>query len=541
MTNNSNQKKDFRFWLLEGWSAKDPEYARECFQKAIELTPSDQSSLEVQAWLSKVLSQRGALPEPSAAVNGYFTDAAAAAEVERSRGLGFIAFIYLILIAIAEVLSVLLPLTSYGLTFHGLLLAALLMHSAFTPTRQEQRLYLTLSFAPLIRLVSLTLPLQNVPTMYWYFIIGVPLFMAFFLVIRYAGFTQRHIGLTWRKWFLQLLFGLLGIGLGYLEYLILAPQPMAASFSWQQLWVPALILFIFTGLLEELIFRGLMQAAFTSALGVFWGLVYVSLIFAILHIGYQSLLDVLFVFAVAIIFGVFTRLTGSILGVTIAHGLTNIFLFLVFPFFIGNPGQPLWSGSDLSLVSPPPVSSPTPFMALSAVPTASPSAAVKTRVSPTALPSQVPAVSPSSSPAPVSLTIDDGESGFLRTGGSWWQTPQGFQGDLIWSFSVKQDPDTLIVWSLSLPRCGRYAVQVFIPADFGTSRSVDYRVSHRDGQAQVVLDQNQHQGVWADLGEFWFDVDQAASVAVSNATGEEDGAAMVVFDAARWTLVDICQ
>jgi len=152
-----------------------------------------------------------------------------------------------------------------------------------------------------------------------------------------------------------------------------------------------------------------------------------------------------------------------------------------------------------------------------------------------------PSPARSVSPAPRSYTIDDGESGFVRVGGSWWQTPQGFQGDLLWAYSVKQDPSALISWGLSLPRCGRYAVQVFIPADFGTSTSVEYTVTHRDGQARIILDQNVHQGAWADLGEFWFDAGQVASASVTNATGEQDGASMVVFDAARWSLVDICK
>ena len=57
------------------------------------------------------------------------------------------------------------------------------------------------------------------------------------------------------------------------------------------------------------------------------------MLFAIMHMGFHSVLDVLFVFGVAMFFGWVVKKTGSLLGVTLAHGLTNIMLFLVFPFF----------------------------------------------------------------------------------------------------------------------------------------------------------------------------------------------------------------
>ena len=37
---------------------------------------------------------------------------------------------------------------------------------------------------------------------------------------------------------------------------------------------------------------------------------------------------------VALLFGFFVARTGSILGVTLSHGLTNIMLFLVIPFVV---------------------------------------------------------------------------------------------------------------------------------------------------------------------------------------------------------------
>jgi len=121
--------------------------------------------------------------------------------------------------------------------------------------------------------------------------------------------------------------------IGYLEYLILKPEPLIKTFTWAHWLGAALILLISTGFLEELIFRQMMQKTAVKRLGKLFGIVYVAAIFAVLHIGYSSFTDVLFVFAVGLFFGWAVDKTGSIVGVTLAHGLANITLFLIFPIW----------------------------------------------------------------------------------------------------------------------------------------------------------------------------------------------------------------
>jgi len=93
-----------------------------------------------------------------------------------------------------------------------------------------------------------------------------------------------------------------------------------------------LILLLGTGFVEEFIFRGVLQRSAVEAFGG-WGVIYVSLLFAILHIGFLSWIDVVFVFVIALFFGWVVKKTGSLLGVTLSHGITNIVLYLVVPFF----------------------------------------------------------------------------------------------------------------------------------------------------------------------------------------------------------------
>jgi hypothetical protein len=240
---------------------------------------------------------------------------------------------YLQALAMAEGLTTLRdPLV--GMAAHGIILVALLIHGSRTDNLRDRRILLGLALAPLIRLLSLSLPLAGRPLLQWYFYIGGIVYVATLITARLFGLGGYRLGMTLKKWPAQALIGLMGVGLGFVEYLILKPEPLVPSLNLPALIVPALVLTIFTGLLEELIFRGLIQQVAIASFGRF-GVNFSAILFAILHIGYGSLADFIFVYLVALLFGLIVLRTDSIVGVTIAHSLNNVFLLLVFPLFLG--------------------------------------------------------------------------------------------------------------------------------------------------------------------------------------------------------------
>ena len=237
---------------------------------------------------------------------------------------------YLALLTAAEALTALVD-PRAGLVLHSVMLTSALLLSARFWDGPEHRFWMAVGLAPLIRLLSLALPLGPIPMMYWYLIISVPLFVAVFVVRRVARLSWDQVGLHGRGLPGQLLLVSLGLPLGILEYRILRPPPLISGWNVGEFLPAALILLVSTGLVEELIFRGVMQKAALEALGQ-WGVVYVAAVFAVLHLGHRSLTDVLFVFGVALLFGGFVQRTRSIVGVSLTHGLINIWLFLVAPF-----------------------------------------------------------------------------------------------------------------------------------------------------------------------------------------------------------------
>jgi membrane protease YdiL (CAAX protease family) len=246
--------------------------------------------------------------------------------------------IYLFLIVLAEAITSLLSPT-YGLFMHSMLLVSLLGLSAlWQKNSQSSNLFLCFSIAPLIRVFSLSLPLGYFPSYTWYLVAGIPMLAAAVTVVNLQGLVAKDIGLTFKKPLIQLAITFTGIPLGIIEYCILKPAPVTAGFTMMGVVLLAIGFIVATGFVEELVFRGVFQNNAVKAFGPKIGVLMVSIVFAALHIGWLQLLDVVFVFAVGLFFGVLALKTGSIAGVSLAHGLTNVFLFVVMPsYFLLTP------------------------------------------------------------------------------------------------------------------------------------------------------------------------------------------------------------
>ena len=239
---------------------------------------------------------------------------------------------YVAAIVTAEILTALVD-PRWGVGLHVAILWALLVHFSWAEKRSEAKLLLALCLAPLTRVFSLGMPLENVDLVYWFLIVGAPMIVAALVAARTLGLTRYDIGLTVRAVPVQLLVAAAGVGMGVAEYFILKPEALIDELTWQQAWLPALILLVATGFGEELVFRGVMQSASTEALGKA-AVFHVAIVFAALHVGYKSAADVAFVFLVALFFGWVVARTGSLLGVSLSHGIANVVLYIIVPFTV---------------------------------------------------------------------------------------------------------------------------------------------------------------------------------------------------------------
>ncbi|NQT72260.1 MAG: CPBP family intramembrane metalloprotease [Chloroflexi bacterium] len=243
-----------------------------------------------------------------------------------------VALIYLAAITIAELITA-IGSTTAGMVCHAILLFSLVLNSSMLSQSSSQKLYLALALAPLIRIVSLAMPMEEIREIYQYLFTSALLFLAVIVVIRILNLRRPALSLNVGKLPVQLLVALTGVGFGVAEYCILEPEPLIDALTWQEILVPTLIFVVAVGFVEELAFRGVIQHCSTELMGR-WGWVYVAVLFAVLHIGYESVAHWFFILGVGLFFGWVVKKTGSLLGVTLSHGLANIGLFLVVPHVI---------------------------------------------------------------------------------------------------------------------------------------------------------------------------------------------------------------
>jgi uncharacterized protein len=235
---------------------------------------------------------------------------------------------YLVAFAGAELVTYYVTPMS-GVILHFVILLGLVIHSTLARDQSRKGLWLTLGLVPLIRITGLVIPVPEILEIYWYIIIAIPVFVCVLFIMRNLNYSLDDIGINDKQILVQVIVAAFGLGLGIIEYFIMKPVALINELNVQLVILPALILLVATGFVEELVFRGVIQRA-ARVLGS-WGWVYVTIIYTVLQIGTGSVTQVAFVFLVSLFFGWIVNRTGSIIGVSISHGLLNIGLYLIFP------------------------------------------------------------------------------------------------------------------------------------------------------------------------------------------------------------------
>jgi len=147
------------------------------------------------------------------------------------------AIIYLLAITTAEVVTVTVQ-PVWGIVGHIIVLVVVIVHAALASEHRFRQLILSLALVPLVRIISLSMPLANIPQIWWYPIIYAPLMAAAVVVIRILGYSRGDVGLNFKLFPIQLVVALSGFVFGVAEYFILAPQPLIAKLTWWELWLP---------------------------------------------------------------------------------------------------------------------------------------------------------------------------------------------------------------------------------------------------------------------------------------------------------------
>jgi membrane protease YdiL (CAAX protease family) len=243
-------------------------------------------------------------------------------------------WVYLCALGVAETISDLWH-AVVGIWLHVLLAAVLLARGARSWDQPDGRFYLTISVMPFVRILNFSISPHFLEGVWYYVAAEAPVLLGVISATRVLELPRSELGLV-RPRSLLLSAAVLagGVAAGWLERFIIRPPALVPSAGLTDILLPALLLILFTGFTEEVLFRGLIQQEVVRRLGVVPGVMFTTAGWALLHIGWHSLLDVFFVFSVGLIWGAVRQWNGSTIDLGIAHGLANVMLFLVLPYVL---------------------------------------------------------------------------------------------------------------------------------------------------------------------------------------------------------------
>lgn len=260
----------------------------------------------------------------------------------RNAGGGF--WLYLPLFAALELATAQYG-ASLGIVLYVGLLIGLSLHSSLARQESAARLALALTLLPLTRLLMLVLPLLALPPLLGYLVVLVGSVLACAVVLLQLNLRWDTVGLVLRVPVLHLLMLSSVPGLAALHFAFAAPVAfvigeLLASPPTAPLALLALggLLFI-GGVLEEVILRGVVQAVALPLMGR-RALIFGALAGAMLHVGSSPSSALLLIVLVGGLFAHISYHAGSVLGVALLRGSTNVLYLLGLPALLGPPDSP---------------------------------------------------------------------------------------------------------------------------------------------------------------------------------------------------------
>lgn len=233
---------------------------------------------------------------------------------------------------LAEIVLLLVLLGHAGLTAPSPSFGA--VNEDLEDRRDLSRALGVLALLPLLRILSWTIPIPQLNVTVWYGAVGVPVLVS----IGSAAYALRMSPGTWglqlgeRRW-AQIVIPVAGIVFGYLGFILFQPAALVAKHNLKFAVASGIVLFLCSGVAEELLFRGLLQAVLTELLGEA-GLLVSTGLFGVMLLGSGSPGFITYMIAVGLLFSLAVRVTRSVIGVSIARGLMTAGMLVLFPLVL---------------------------------------------------------------------------------------------------------------------------------------------------------------------------------------------------------------
>ena len=236
---------------------------------------------------------------------------------------------------ISELLSALTTAIS-GAMLDAVLIPAALAQFTRAEAAPYRRLLPVLALVALIRTLSIAAVVPRLPQITWYALVGIPLLLGAALTIRLIDEPLEQLHLRIDQPALDASLAGLGVPLGLVGFFLLRPQPPISHPGLLGLIAEEVILLVTAAFVEELIFRGLLQAVVIETYGrQRLGVAYSAGVSAILYLGSGSIPYTIGVAGLGLLLGAVLLRGASLWGVTACHGIALVGMATLWPALFG--------------------------------------------------------------------------------------------------------------------------------------------------------------------------------------------------------------
>ncbi|AKB76631.1 CAAX amino terminal protease family protein [Methanosarcina horonobensis HB-1 = JCM 15518] len=215
---------------------------------------------------------------------------------------------------------------------YTLLLIILSVSIIVSKKMEIRKLHQAFILLPILRLINLSMPVFFETDLYSFIFIYVPMAIPAIIISIHQEIPGQRKADLLKKMRIYLPFSLVaGLIFAELEYLIIQTRPLIPDLSPVNLLELTIIMIFVVSLIEEFIFRGIIQTRLEEFLGPAWAILLASFLFGVMHSSYGTPYEIVYTFFAGGVLGYFFYKTKSLPLIVMIHGFINIFLFGIIP------------------------------------------------------------------------------------------------------------------------------------------------------------------------------------------------------------------
>lgn len=215
---------------------------------------------------------------------------------------------------------------------YTLLLLSLSYSIAVLKKTEIRKIYQALLLLTIFRLVNFSMPIFYERNLYSFIFIYAPMAIPITLATVHHKVRYEKKRDTLRSiWIYLPLSILVGLAFGQVEYMLIGARELIPDLSLTNLLILITTMVFIVGLIEELLFRSILQTSLEEFLGPAWGIFLSSLLFGIMHSAYGTPYEIAYTFLLGGFLGYLFYRTRSLPLIVMIHGSINVFLFGIIP------------------------------------------------------------------------------------------------------------------------------------------------------------------------------------------------------------------